>query len=119
MLIVEGLLSVPFAHITIMHSSTCSVVGMTVWNGLPLVLLILPRTLSLSDTFSIINASIIQGSVIGLSSNVVAASDKHVKRPSNSMMKYADESYLPVGSKQISTVPEEFALRRGISPGSS
>src|SRR6218665_2806929 len=41
--------------------------------------------------------------------NVVAASDLHAKRPPNSMMKYADDSYLLVGSRQISTVNEEFS----------
>src|SRR6218665_136328 len=37
---------------------------------------------------------------------VVAASDLHAKRPPNSMMKYADDSHLLVGSRQISTVNE-------------
>src|SRR6218665_685570 len=54
------------------------------------------------------NASIIQGSVIGPPSYVVAASDLHAKRPPNSMMKYADDSYLLVDSRKISTVNEEF-----------
>src|SRR6218665_1571345 len=40
---------------------------------------------------------------------MVAASDLHAKRPPNSMMKYADDSYLLLGSRQISTVTEEFA----------
>src|SRR6218665_3131979 len=31
----RGLLSVPFAHTTIMQSRTCSVVAPTVWNSLP------------------------------------------------------------------------------------
>src|SRR6218665_2305719 len=56
-----------------------------------------------------INASIIQGSVIGPPSYVVAASDLHAKRPPKFMMKYADDSYLLVGSRQISTVNEEFS----------
>src|SRR6218665_1737401 len=46
---------------------------------------------------------------IGPPSYVVAASDLHAKRPPNSMMKYADDSYLLVGSRQISTVNEEFS----------
>src|SRR6218665_3608770 len=48
-------------------------------------------------------------SVIGPPSYVVAASDLHAKRPPNSMMKYADDSYLLVGSRQISNVNEEFS----------
>src|SRR6218665_2799985 len=40
----KGLLSVPFAHTTIMQSSTCSVVAPTVWNSLPPALCLLPRT---------------------------------------------------------------------------
>jgi hypothetical protein len=42
-------LSVPFARTSTMLSSAFSVVGPVVWNGLPLELRLLPR--SLSDTF--------------------------------------------------------------------
>src|SRR6218665_545503 len=45
----RGLLSVPFARTTIMKSRACSVVATTVWNSLPPLLHLLPRTLS--DTF--------------------------------------------------------------------
>ena len=45
----RGLLSVPFARTTIMQSRACSVVVPAVWNSLPPVLCLLPRTLS--DTF--------------------------------------------------------------------
>src|SRR6218665_3392596 len=40
---------------------------------------------------------------------ILAASDLHAKCPPNSMMKYADYSYLLVGSRHISTVNEEFS----------
>src|SRR6218665_3758395 len=55
-----------------------------------------------------INASIIQWSVIGPPSYTVAASNLHAKRPPNSLMKYADDSYL-ISSRQISTVNEVFS----------
>src|SRR6218665_494223 len=42
----RGLLSVPFASTTIVQSHTSSVVAPMVWNGLPLVLRLLSRTLS-------------------------------------------------------------------------
>ena len=67
------------------------------------------KTHDIISAIAFIKASISQRSVIGPPSYVVAASDLHAKRPSNSMMKYADDSYLLVGSRQISTVAEEFA----------
>src|SRR6218665_3249001 len=66
----------------------------------------------LQDTISliaIINASIIQGSVIGPPSYVVAASDLHPRSALNCLMKYADDTYLLVGSNNISTLADEFA----------
>src|SRR6218665_1861004 len=45
------------------------------------------------SAIAFINASIIQGSVIGPPSYVVAASDLHAKRPPNSMMKYAETHF--------------------------
>src|SRR6218665_66672 len=66
----------------------------------------------LQDTISlivIINASIVQGSVIGLPSYVVAASVLHPRFALNCLMKYADDTYLLVGSNNISTVADEFA----------
>src|SRR6218665_3286564 len=66
----------------------------------------------LQDTISliaIINASIIEGSVIGPPSYIVAASDLHPRSALNCLMKYADDTYLLVGSNNISTVADEFA----------
>ena len=45
----KGVLTVPFARTSTMQSRAFSVVGPVVWNGLPLELRLLPR--SLSDTF--------------------------------------------------------------------
>ena len=45
----KGVLSIPFARTSIMQSRASSVVGPSVWIGLPLELRLLPR--SLSDTF--------------------------------------------------------------------
>ena len=45
----KGVLTVPFARTYTMQSRAFSVVGPVVWNGLPLELRLLPR--SLSDTF--------------------------------------------------------------------
>src|SRR6218665_1935039 len=55
-----------------------------------------------------INASIIQGSVVGPASYVIVASDLHTKHPANKMSKYADDTYLMVGSNNIDTISEEF-----------
>ena len=44
-----GVLSVPFAHTTLIQVRAFCVNGPSVWNGLPLELLLLSRTLS--DTF--------------------------------------------------------------------
>src|SRR6218665_1077005 len=61
------------------------------------------------SAIAFINASIIQGSVIGPPSYAVAASDLHAKSSQNSTMKYADDSYLLVSSSNICSVYEEFA----------
>jgi len=55
-----------------------------------------------------INASIIQGSVVGPPSYVIVASDLHPKHQGNLMTKYADDTYLMVGSNNIGTAAEEF-----------
>src|SRR6218665_2427489 len=52
-----------------------------------------------------INASIIQGSVVGPPSFVIVASKHHF----NLMTKYADDTYLMVGSRNVGTVIEEFS----------
>src|SRR6218665_2662866 len=55
-----------------------------------------------------INASIDQGSVIGPTSYVIVASGLRPIHQYNKMMKYADDTYLIVGSRHISTANEEF-----------
>src|SRR6218665_3722934 len=56
-----------------------------------------------------INASIIQGSGIGPPSYVVEASDLHPRHNQNAMTKFADDTYLLVGSNCITTVADEIA----------
>src|SRR6218665_1815771 len=55
-----------------------------------------------------INASIIQGSVVGPPSYVIVASDLHPKHRRNAMTKHADDTYLTIGSSNIHTTAEEF-----------
>ena len=55
-----------------------------------------------------INASIIQGSVVGPPSYIVVASDLHPKHKENVITKFADDTYLLVGSGSVSTVAAEF-----------
>src|SRR6218665_464373 len=40
---------------------------------------------------------------------MIVASDLHTKHPANKMSKYADDTYLMVGSSNIDTISEEFA----------
>src|SRR6218665_157202 len=61
-----------------------------------------------ADVSSLINASIIQGSVVGPPSYVVAAFDLHPKHKQNAMTKFADDTYLLVGSRSVGTVTDEF-----------
>src|SRR6218665_2341521 len=60
------------------------------------------------SSFAEINASVVQGSVVGPASFVVGASDLHTLYSSNMLMKYADDSYLLVSSNHISTASEKF-----------
>ena len=67
----------------------------------------------LGDIISIIaaiNASIVQGSVIGPPSYVIVVSDLHPLDQHNKMVKFADNTYLLVGSRHIglSTAQAEF-----------
>ena len=55
-----------------------------------------------------INASIIQGSVVGPPSYMVAASDLHPIHADYHMLKYADDTYVLVGSSNIATLAAEF-----------
>src|SRR6218665_3603068 len=69
------------------------------------------HSIRLGDTISIvsaINASIIQGSVVGPTSYVIVASDLHPKNRKNLLSKYADDTYLLIGSSMIHTATEEF-----------
>jgi len=54
------------------------------------------------SSFAEINASVVQGSVVG-PAFVVEASDLHTLYSSSMLMKYADDSYLLVGSNHIAT----------------
>src|SRR6218665_3273318 len=65
----------------------------------------------LGDIISIVAAicpSIIQGSVVGPPSYVLVASDIHPKHHKNLMSKYADDTYLLIGSSMIHTAIEEY-----------
>jgi len=55
-----------------------------------------------------INASVVQGSGVGPGSYVVGSSDLHPKNSFNILLKYADDTYLLVGSSNIGSVDEEY-----------
>ena len=55
-----------------------------------------------------INASIVQGSVIGPESYVVEASDLHPRNPRHVMSKFADDTYLLVRSKHLGSAGQEL-----------
>ena len=55
-----------------------------------------------------INASVVQGSVVGPFSYIAGISDLHPIHCFNIQVKYADDSYLLVGSSQLHTALEEF-----------
>src|SRR6218665_1995408 len=55
-----------------------------------------------------INASIVQGLVISPASYVVEASGLHPRNPRNVMSKFADDTYLLVGSKHLGTAGQEL-----------
>src|SRR6218665_1009365 len=52
--------------------------------------------------------SIIQGSVVGSASFVIVASDIHPKHRKNLMSKYADDTYLFIGTSMLHTAIEEY-----------
>ena len=62
---------------------------------------------TLSSVLSI-NASIIQGSVIGPTAYVINASDLKALDPSNYLDKYADDTYLIVPASNSCTIPAEL-----------
>src|SRR6218665_1096528 len=61
-----------------------------------------------SSLIAWMHASIIQGSVVGPPSYVVAASDLHPKHKKNDMTKFADDTYLLVCPRSVGTVTDEF-----------
>ena len=59
--------------------------------------------------FKNILASIIQGSGLGPASYVVTASDLHPVTPDNSMVKFADDTYLIVPAANVQSCADEIA----------
>src|SRR6218665_1067085 len=66
------------------------------------------RHLGIISSLATINASIVQGSVIGPTSYIVVSSDLHPLHSQNVLVKYTDDTYLLVGSKHIATADAEF-----------
>src|SRR6218665_3257333 len=60
------------------------------------------------STIAFTNASIVQVSDVGPSSYVIVASDLRLRHSENRMMKYADDTYVLVGSAMVHTVTDEF-----------
>jgi len=54
-----------------------------------------------TSTLKSINASIIQGSAIGLAAYVVNAGDLHTLTPSNQLVKFADDTYLIIPASNV------------------
>ena len=55
-----------------------------------------------------INASVIQGSVFGPTGFIIGTSDLHPIHPQNRLSKYADDSYLFIGSNYLHTAKAEL-----------
>src|SRR6218665_1716602 len=66
------------------------------------------RLENIISTVPAINASIVQGSVVGPPSYVIVASDLRQRHSDNSIIKYTDNTYFFVSSFIIHTVTEEF-----------
>ena len=62
----------------------------------------------LSSQLLHINASIVQGSVLGPTDFSITASDLHPSQPLNIMVKYADDTYLLTGSSQAHSIPSKL-----------
>ena len=58
---------------------------------------------ALRTAIAFINASVVQGSGIGPSSYIVVASDLQPINRENKIGKYADDSYLLIGSNHLGT----------------
>src|SRR6218665_2923362 len=61
-----------------------------------------------SSKVAIINASVVQGSVLGPSEYILGAADLHSVSDKNRLLKYADDSYLLIGSQNITTAQHEI-----------
>ena len=66
------------------------------------------------STLAAINASIVQGSVIGPPSYVIVASDLHPLDQHNKMMKFADAKYLLVGSRHKTHKQKSTTFQSGL-----
>ena len=66
------------------------------------------RYLGSTSGVAYISASIVQGSGFGPPSYIVVASDLHPKHECNVIVKFANDTYLLVGSNHLSTATEEF-----------
>ena len=60
-------------------------------------------------TVHAVNSSIIQGSAIGPAMYVVNAADLHTVVPGNSLMKYADDTYLVIPACNVDSRNKEIA----------
>jgi len=61
------------------------------------------------QTTPMVNASIIHGSAIGPALYVVNAADMHTVTPCNSLMKYADDTYLVIPACNVDSRDKEIA----------
>lgn len=60
------------------------------------------------SSLRVINASVVQGSGLGPGGYIINASDLQPVHPENYLVKYADDTYLLIGSKKRDTVSEEL-----------
>src|SRR5688572_24660742 len=61
-----------------------------------------------TSTAKTINASVVQGSGVGPADYIVATADLHPVHAQNRLAKYADDSYLMIGSRHVCTGQEEL-----------
>src|SRR6218665_90071 len=66
------------------------------------------RFQGVTSSVAYINASVVQGSVVGPASFITCASTLQPKHRINIQVKYADDAYLLIGSKNIHTAEEEM-----------
>src|SRR6218665_281086 len=62
----------------------------------------------ISSSVAIINASVVQASVIGPSDFIVGIADLQPVSSLNRLMKYADDSYLLIGSWNVHSTQDEL-----------